>query len=93
MKQPLTRALRRVTLPGKQEARLIYVGAKMSGTLVWNGPPEEVEAVREALFMPQMVMMPESVRMQSKEVTPAVEGVEAVEGVTPAVEGVKAVMR
>ena len=77
-KQPLTRALRRVTLPGEQEARLIYVGAKMSGTLVWNGPPEEVGAAREALFMPQLVMMPESVRMQAIEVTPAAEGAKAV---------------
>jgi hypothetical protein len=65
-KQPLTRALRRVTLPGEQEARLIYVGAKMSGTLVWNGPLEEVGAAKEALFMPQLVMMPESVRMQAR---------------------------
>ena len=77
-KQPLMRALRRVTLPGEQEARLIYVGAKMASTLVWNGPPEEVGAAKEALFMPQMVTMPESVHMQAVEVTPAKEGVKAV---------------
>ena len=97
-RQPLTRALRRVTLPEEQEARLIYVGAKMSGTLIWNGPSEEVEAAREALFVPQMIIIPESVSMRAIEVTPAVLGTAAVQSkegveVTPAAEGTAAVMR